>query len=283
MQYTLKNQTLSITVDTLGAELVSVIKDGKERLWQNQTCEWNGHAPVLFPVCGHLSLMHEGINYPISAHGFAKHSQFVLRGQVCDELVFSLQNSEETERVYPFAFCLNVRYKLDGNALCIAYEVKNLSKEKPLFFACGSHEAYALDENVDEYKICFEKEENFVHYHHDAGGYLTGETQDFGRGKEFPLPRDFLQKGATLIFKNVNSQKLCLCKKSGKTLAELTFAGFDNLLLWRNGDAKYICIEPWTNLPDYANAQDMEFAQKQGVLRVEAGESKTLAHKITWF
>ena len=282
MQYTIQNDKISVTVDTLGAELVSVKKDKKERLWQNPTGEWSGHAPILFPVCGHCGIIHEGVEYPIKAHGFSKKQNFVLTGQVCDELVFSLTSNEETKRVYPFDFLLEVRYQISGETLSIHYDVKNLSKEKPLYFACGSHEAYALDSDVDGYEIRFEKEENFLHFMHDNDGYLTGETKPFGMGNVLPLPIDFLQNGATLIFKDVNSRKVTLCEKGGKPLSDITFDGFGNLLLWRAGAGKFICIEPWTNLPDYANVPDKEFSQKDGVMQVEANGMKRMTRTIAF-
>ena len=66
MKYTVKNKTLSVTVDSYGAEMVSVEYNGKERLWQNATGEWAGHAPLLFPVCGHFGVTVDGVSYPIS-------------------------------------------------------------------------------------------------------------------------------------------------------------------------------------------------------------------------
>ena len=154
--------------------------------------------------------------------------------------------------------------------------------DKPLYFACGGHETFALDSDVDGYEIEFEKEENLVHYYHDKNGCLTGETKAYGNGKPFPLPIDFLQNGETLIFKDVRSRRVNLARKGGKPLASVTFEGFDNLLLWRQDEAKYICIEPWTNVPDYAGAPDKEFSQKEGVYKVEGKSSKKLVRTITY-
>ncbi len=281
MNYTIKNNKTSVTVTDLGAEAISVIVDGKERLWQNPTGEWAGHAPLLFPVCGHFGVTVDGVSYPIKAHGFAKRETFTLKEKGVDFLTFCLQANEETKKVFPFDFIFNVTYRIAENTLIVEYNVENPS-DKPLYFACGGHETFALESDVDGYEIEFEKEENLVHYYHDKVGFLTGETRTYGNGKPFPLPIDFLQNGETLIFKDIRSRRVNLARKGGKAIANVTFDGFDNLLLWRQGEAKYICIEPWTNVPDYAGVPDKEFSQKEGVYKVDGKSSKKLVRTITY-
>jgi galactose mutarotase-like enzyme len=281
MQYTLKNTNMQITVADLGAELISVIKDGKERIWQNPTGEWAGHAPLLFPVCGHCGVTVDGVAYPIGLHGVARKSVFTLIKQTDNALHFVLTDNEQTKKVFPFAFVFEVVYRLDGDTLSIQFIVKNPA-ETPLYFACGSHESYALEGNVDEYQVEFDTEEKLTHRPHNAGGYLTGEKVDYGVKKVLDLPREVLQNGDTLIFENVQSRKVRLVKKGVGTVAEITFEGFGNLLFWRGGDAEYICIEPWTNLPDLADIPDIEFSTKAGVMKLGAGEEKTLVRTIKY-
>ena len=48
MIYTLKNNKIEVKVNSLGAELISVVsKEGFEYIWQG--AQWPKHAPVLFP------------------------------------------------------------------------------------------------------------------------------------------------------------------------------------------------------------------------------------------
>ncbi|MBQ2308518.1 MAG: aldose 1-epimerase family protein, partial [Clostridia bacterium] len=45
---TIKNEHLTATVSTLGAELQSLCdKDGKEYIWQGDPAVWSGRAPIL--------------------------------------------------------------------------------------------------------------------------------------------------------------------------------------------------------------------------------------------
>ena len=51
MQYSIENDILRLTVDSHGAEPVSVIHKptGAELLWQADPAVWKRHAPILFP------------------------------------------------------------------------------------------------------------------------------------------------------------------------------------------------------------------------------------------
>ena len=281
MIYTIKNEKLVVSVDSYGAEAVSVIANGKEWIWQNSTGDWAGHSPILFPVCGHFGVTVNGKSYPIGAHGFVRKTECTLSSIGDDYIDFLIEANDATKAVYPFDFTLHIIYRISGANLTVEYVVENPS-DMPLYFACGSHESYALDRNVDGYELVFEKEEEFVHYYHDDGGYLTGETKNFGSGKAFALPRDFLQNSATLIFKNIKSREVFLCQKGGRALAKAHFDGFANLLLWRAGDSPFICIEPWTNLPDFAGEADKEFATKEGVIEVAPKSVKRMMHSVEY-
>ncbi len=54
MRYSIENDTLRLTVDTHGAEAVSVIHKptGAELLWSGDPSVWGRHAPILFPYTG---------------------------------------------------------------------------------------------------------------------------------------------------------------------------------------------------------------------------------------
>ena len=76
MQATIQNEFLSLTVDTHGAEAVSLKNAaGEELLWQADPAVWKRHAPILFPWTGKLkdgSFTHGGKTYKGGQHGFAR-------------------------------------------------------------------------------------------------------------------------------------------------------------------------------------------------------------------
>ena len=71
-------------------------------------------------------------------------------------------------------------------------------------------------------------------------------------------------------------------EKNGKDIVRVGFAEYEHLLLWRKLSAKYICIEPWTNLPDPDGVPDVEFSTKAGVIKVEGGQVKKMVHTIEY-
>lgn len=280
MEYTIKSDLLEVKVSSLGAELTSILYKGEEKLWQNPTGTWAGHSPVLFPVCGHCGCRVNGVDYPMPAHGLVRKEEFALEKQSDNALSFSFSSNETTKKAYPFDFIFTVRYQVDGNKLSVFYDVENTAKT-PMWFSCGGHESFNLDSDVDGYKLVFDETEHIVHLPHDGGGFLSGEKVDFGVSNEFPLPVKYLLHGNTLIFSDLKSEGLYLCKATGEKVARVEFKGFSKLLLWRpSANANMICIEPWLNLPDLAGVEDCEFSQKPDTMQVNGGEKKTIERTI---
>ena len=283
MEYIIQNEKIAVTVASRGAEIVSVVTSGKERSWQNPTGDWAGHAPLLFPVCGHCDIRLNDKEYPIPFHGFARKTEFSLVEKGDEYIVMSICANEQTKACYPFDFYFEVKYALQGARVTVTQTVKNLSKDDALYFALGGHDSFALDENLDKYSLEFEKEEDIVSVEADDDGYLSGETTVFCTSKTFDLPRDYFQNSVTLIMKKVRSREVTLKEKGGKALVRVGFdSEFENLLFWREADAKFICIEPWSNLPDASTRPIVDFRQKAGVMKVAPTQSKTLVRWIEY-
>ena len=83
MQYTIENEYLRLTVDTHGAEAVSVVNKatGAEMLWCGDPAVWGRHAPILFPYTGKLTggkMIAKGKEYAGGQHGFARDVEHTL-------------------------------------------------------------------------------------------------------------------------------------------------------------------------------------------------------------
>ena len=163
----------------------------------------------------------------------------------------------------------------------IGYEVKN-SGDGPLSFGWGGHFSHAFFSPLGGHTLRFTEEEDLTALLHDENGHLTGETLDMGRGKSLSLTEEFFRGSRTMILGGIASRRVELLSPAGK-LAELAFEGFSNLLLWRPGDARMICVEPWSNLPDRAGEEEKEFCRKDGILTLPAGGSARAMQKITYF
>ena len=116
--YQLKNEELTLTVISAGAEMKS-LKDNKteqEYLWQADPKFWGRTSPVLFPIVGNYAQkqsVYEGKTYTLSQHGFARDMEFDLESQTEEEIWFVLKDTESTLEKYPFHFILKVGYIFD--------------------------------------------------------------------------------------------------------------------------------------------------------------------------
>ena len=281
MIYTIKNDKTEVKINSLGAEVRSVVHNGKERAWQNETGEWSGCAILLFPFAGFNRLIYDGVDFGVQKHGFCRNEEFELTEANNDNITFVLKSNERTKAAYPYNFEFFVKYALVENGYEVSYTIKNTS-ENEIPLACGGHESFALDNEVENYYVEFEKEESFDFLLHNAGGMLTGEKVSHGVGKILPLEKDFTDNSATVILGNINSRKATLKdKKTDEKVVEITFDGFSNLLLWHPHGSKMLCIEPWQCLPSYVD-EIKEFKERDGVVTLEKGEQITFTRAIKY-
>lgn len=130
MQATIQNEFLTLTVDTHGAEAVSLKNAaGEELLWQADPAVWKRHAPILFPWTGKLvggSFTHRGKSYPGGQHGFARDLEHTLLSAEGDTLRLELRSTPElkAER-FPFDFVLTSTFRLEGKTLHHTLTVQN--------------------------------------------------------------------------------------------------------------------------------------------------------------
>lgn len=283
MIYEFGTQDLHCGVETLGAELVSVRYQGKERLWQNESGAWSGHAPILFPYGGNCALIENGVQYPCPRHGFVRDQQFTLWEKKENEITLLLRSSEETKKVFPHDFSLFITYMVVGNCLKITYKAVNEGKETMYAGFC-CHDSFALDDCLDAYEAVFENDEHFVSLYCLYGdGRMTGEFEDLGKGKVLRLNREFLHNNS-IILKNTNSHSVTLKKQGEDTrIATVRYPDFPHLLFWQADNSRMVCIEPWGNLPDDLYAPPQEFSKKQGVTALAQGESLVCRHEIEYF
>lgn len=142
MKTTIGNQFLRAEINHKGAELVSVEKDGENYIWEIDKNFWDKTSPVLFPIVGGLkenAYEYENKKYHLPRHGFARDCEFELVTKTEDSVVFTLQYSEETLKIFPFKFTLSIKYYIIKNEIFIKYTVSNASSEKNVLFTrCSS-------------------------------------------------------------------------------------------------------------------------------------------------
>ena len=111
MNYIIENQSLMVTVSTLGAELMSIKSktNGIEYLWQGDEKYWSGRAPNMFPICGRLwdkKYTYLGKEYTMPNHGIARGSELTLKEKKNDETEKIIRIITKCSDAYHMSWCL---------------------------------------------------------------------------------------------------------------------------------------------------------------------------------
>ena len=118
MLHTIENDFLRMTIDDVGAQMMSITAaDGTEYLWNGDSAYWGGRAPNLFPYVGRLTddtYTIDGQSYEMKRHGFSRRMAFETQKQAPDKVAFRITATEETKAAYPWEFAFSVAYELDG-------------------------------------------------------------------------------------------------------------------------------------------------------------------------
>jgi len=277
---TISNGIITAGISTYGAELVSLKKDGFENIWDGNPEFWSGHAPILFPICGRMrdnKYIYNGKEYPMKGHGFARRSEFLLEEKSDKSATFLLKSNDETLAVYPFCFEFRARFTVEENTLKTEYITTN-SGDNTMYFSVGSHEAYSCPEGIEEYSLIFDEAEDLENSLL-VGPLLTHDHDHFGKTCELPLKYEYFPPRDTLIFEKLKTRKVTMKNKNTSRSITVTFDGADNLLIWTMDQAKYLCIEPWCGLPDYADC-DYDITKKAGIMVLEPNQTMEKSHTI---
>lgn len=279
--YTVSNNDLKVVLSDRGAEMQSIIdRNGNERLWQGDPAYWTGRAPILFPVCGALKddkYTLEGKTYILQKHGFARENDWTPEKISGDSAAFLLTRQDPG---FPFKYELRARFLLDGPSIHISYETRNLD-DRVFCYGIGSHEAYAAPNGLETCRLLFDECETFAtdELH---GNLLSGKTTVLRENAhEFPLTWEYFKLRDSLIFRTLKSRGVTLIDNSTGLRTSISYSGMDVLLIWSKPGANYVCLEPWTNAPDFIDA-DSDITRKPGFIRLEPGNTETRTHTITF-
>ncbi|MEZ0006796.1 galactose mutarotase-like enzyme [Flavobacterium sp. 28YEA47A] len=265
MNIVLKNKELTATINTKGAELISLKKNTREYIWEGNPKFWDKHSPILFPIVGTLKngqYNYADKQYELSRHGFARDNDFQVNETFQDKVVFSFSSSEETAKQYPFDFELKIIYRLEEDNLTLQYEVTN-NGISDMPFSIGGHPAFALANNFESYSLFFENEESLITYSLEnnlLSDHIT--VLKLPNGK-LPLNYSLFENDA-LIIKKLESKKIQILENN-KPLVEVVLHNFPNLGIWTKNDAPFICLEPWFGYSDTLQSNGNLF-EKEGII-----------------
>ena len=278
---------LTARISPLGAELWSLIDaQGREYMTNADPAFWASHAPLLFPIVGSLAndtLRVDGGEYQMPRHGFARRSIFELVGHAAAEVRFRLTDSAETRAVYPFAFALEMAFRLEGTALAMEATVSNPGPN-PLPFSFGYHPAFAwpLPGGADKaaHRIVFEHKEPqpVRRVSRETGMLLPGGEPSPVQGRVLLLSESLFTADA-MIWTDLASRSLSYGAEGGAWL-DVAFPDTAMLGLWQVPGARYICIEPWQGHADPEGFTG-DMREKPGMVMLEPGASHSIRMNLT--
>lgn len=291
MLQTIHNDAMTVTIDELGAQLMSITAaDGTEYLWNGDPAYWTGRAPNLFPYVGRLtndSYTYGGKTYQMTRHGFAKRTAFTTADQGAANLTLRMTDTPESRESYPFAFQFDVSYVLEGSALVIVYAVENRGRET-MYFGLGGHPGFRVPleagESFEDYRLTFAHpsqpcrvllSDAYMLSGHDAPYPLEG-------GTVLPLRHDLFDQDA-IILKNFE-RTMTLSAGEGTRGLTLSCPRMRYLGIWHmpKTDAPYVCLEPWASLPSRQDVVE-DLAQQNDLISLESGQRYENRWTITIF
>ncbi len=259
MQYTIENDTLRLTVDSHGAEAVSVIHKptGAELLWCADKALWGRHAPILFPYTGKLTggkMIAKGQEYAGGQHGFARDVEHTLTRQTDDTLEFELRADAQTLPRWPYDFVLRSTFVLDGSTVHHTLCVENPSEEQ-LRFGIGYHPAFAIPfddrHTTEDYEIRFDGIESPLCVSALPNGLLNGQSYYLARNTDAIPLTDTLFDHDSHCMVNLRSAHVALVEKDTGRSVCCNVEGYPYVLIWSQASKplRFVCIEPWHSLP----------------------------------
>lgn len=283
MQATIHNEFLTLTVDTHGAEAVSLKNAaGEELLWQADPAIWGRHAPILFPWAGKLAggaLTHKGKSYPGGQHGFARDLEHTLLRAEGDTIELELRADEaiKAER-FPFDFVLRSTYRLDGKTLHHTLTVQNpATAAEELRFGLGYHPAFAIPfdaaHTTQDYEFRFDQPESPVVLDCWPNGLLTGKCYYQWKNQQVIPLTDELFANDSFCMAGLRTHTVGIYEKDTGRSIVCKVEGFPYTLLW-SAPAKpvrFVCIEPWHSLPAAEN-DPQEWAQRAAAACLTPGQ-----------
>ncbi|MBN2926707.1 MAG: aldose 1-epimerase family protein [Eubacterium sp.] len=287
---TIKNERLSVTIAAHGAELSSIYDKANDRelVWQADPAFWNRHAPVLFPNVGKYyggHFTYNGTDYPMGQHGFARDTEFEQAASGENFVTYRLCADEESKKVYPFDFVLEITHRLNGNRLTVEWNVKN-TDNKEMYFTIGGHPAFNVnvlpDTDFEDYSLVFKEgteKLSYVLLDAESGTAIGDKVYELElTDSKYALKKDMFDKDA-LVFDGGQIEWAALALPDGKPYIALESIGFPNFGIWSKPGAPYVCLEPWCGRCDNKGFEG-EISEKPGIIALKAGETFKKSYDI---
>ena len=292
----ISSNSLTASIDTMGAQLMSLRKGESEYLWQGDSNWWPRRAPILFPIVGVLkdgdAESAEG-TISLARHGLARLNQFEVVEQSPSSVTLQLKSTEETRKAYPYDFELKLIFSVAGDTLTQTYEVTNPANVV-LPFTLGAHPAFNIPipgveaASLDQYHLLFTR--SWTSY----GPSITDDGLcDYTTPQKLIMDSDTLNlswelidREKTITLEDVPDRRITLAANveasSEAHGIQMDFEGFDYLGIWSAAPGcPFVALEPWCGIADTVDCDGI-FEHKPGIICLDSEQSivKTLSIKV---
>lgn len=291
---TLKNEYLTIKINELGAELVSVVDNATnyEFMWQGDKRYWAGTSPVLFPIVGGLKdnrYTYKGKTYELPRHGFARRMRFETQAVTESSATFYLKSNLSTLINYPFEFSFQITYILFGDKVSISYEILNTSTNETLYYSVGGHPAFNVahhrpstgqPEYVDV-SYTFEPSGSYLNIPLDKG-LIDLTKAKYQHVEDLPVLHKTFKKDAQIYLLAADT-KVILNDPMNNVKITLSPNGLNYLGIWSSYPKKggFVCLEPWAGVADTTDTSG-ELKEKYAIHSLEANGIHTYDFTLTF-
>ena len=292
----ISSNSLTASVDTMGAQLMSLCKGESEYLWQGDSNWWPRRAPILFPIVGVLkdgkAESAEG-TISLARHGLARLNQFEVVEQSTSSVTLQLKSTKETRKSYPYDFELKLIFSVAGDTLTQTYEVTNPANVV-LPFTLGAHPAFNIPipgveaASLDQYHLSFTRswtsygpsitDEGLCDYTTPQRLIVNSDTLD--------LSWELIDREKTITLEDVPDRRITLTTNAEASSEahgiQMDFEGFDYLGIWSAAPGcPFVALEPWCGIADTVDT-DGVFEHKPGIICLDQEQSiaKTLNIKV---
>ncbi len=284
---TIKNDQLSVTLATKGAELQNIVHTptGTEYLWQGDPQFWAARSPNMFPVNVRFKdhmFSYKGKEYEMPFLGLVVEAELTVeQGEDPTEILHILESSPETLRHYPFPFKYKLLSKVDGLVLVQQYTITNTGSET-MYFALGGHPGFraplAGGRTRNDYQYVFSKPMTVdrpvilegMHRHYRVP-FLDNEDRLLLGDSRIPNGGMFLMEHP--------SRQIAVGLKGEAPFVTVHLDDFPNTNLWSPPGMPYACIEPMVGHHDPIWSA-LEIEKKSHLTQLAAGQSRTFTYRI---
>lgn len=212
--------------------------------------------PFLFPICGRLehsgiegNYLHNGNIYHLPIHGFSWCMPWkVIYSDNPDSLILELTDNEETHKMYPFSFKVQLIYKVSDSKLTCEQIYTNTDTQ-PMFYYAGFHPYFLtppFGAGKEKVMLNFKPKRFFL--------YNDRLTDLIGEKKPLNLPISIVDHQLNeQLSEVVENNIITLQYPDGFNVYMKTSNIFRYIQKYTIYKKPFICVEPWMGFPNALN------------------------------